>query len=78
MFGEAMPLSGEGATETLQASLDQGLLVDGNGWSQLHRMRHLASQACDEAQALLVYRFVKADGVRLFSDLAATVQTWVH
>ena len=66
------------AKETLRAALAQGLLLDDNGWSQLHRMRHLASQTYDEGQALLVYRFVKADGVRLLSDLAATVQTWVH
>ena len=55
-----------------------GLLVDGNGWSQLHRMRNLTSHTYDEAQALLVYRFVKVDGVRLFSELAARVQTWTQ
>ena len=66
------------AKETLQAALEQGLLVDGNGWSQLHRMRNLTSHTYDEAQALLVYRFVKVDGVRLFSELAARVRTWAQ
>lgn len=66
------------AKETLQAALEQGLLADGNGWSQLHRMRNLTSHTYDEAQALLVYRFLKSDGVRLFSELAAKVQTWVQ
>ena len=66
------------AKETLQAALEQGLMVDGNGWSQLHRMRNLTSHTYDEAQALIVYRFVKVDGVRLFSELAARVQTWTQ
>ncbi|MEV4782156.1 HI0074 family nucleotidyltransferase substrate-binding subunit [Burkholderia sp. LMU1-1-1.1] len=66
------------AKETLQAALEQGLMVDGNGWSQLHRMRNLTSHTYDEAQALIVYRFVKVDGVRLFSELAARVQTWAQ
>lgn len=64
------------AKETLQAALDQGLLVDGNGWSQLHRMRNLTSHTYDEAQALLIYSFIKNDGVRLFSSLAEEVRTW--
>lgn len=66
------------AKETLQAALEPGLLVDGNGWSQLYRMRNLTSHTYDEAQALLVYRFVKVDGVRLFSELAARVRTWAQ
>ena len=40
-------------------------------------MRNLTSHTYDEAQALLVYRFLKADGVRLFSELAEKVRTWV-
>ena len=64
------------AKEMLQAALEQGLLVDGNAWSQLHRMRNLTSHTYDETQALVVYRFVKTDGAQLFSELAAKVQTW--
>jgi nucleotidyltransferase substrate binding protein (TIGR01987 family) len=64
------------AKEALQSALDQGLLLDVDGWSELHRIRHLASQAYDEAQALLVYRFVKTDGVRLLAELANEVRTW--
>lgn len=64
------------AKETLQSALDQGLLLDVDGWSELHRIRHLARQAYDEAQALLVYRFVKTDGVRLLAELANEVRTW--
>jgi hypothetical protein len=40
-------------------------------------MRNLTSHTYDEAQALLVYRFIKTDGARLFSELSVTVKTWV-
>jgi hypothetical protein len=39
-------------------------------------MRNLTSHTYDEAQALLVYRFIKTDGAGLFSQLAVTVRTW--
>lgn len=66
------------AKETLQAALDQGLIGDGNSWSQLHRMRTLTSHTYDEAQALLVYRFIKTDGARLFSELSVKVKAWAN
>jgi nucleotidyltransferase substrate binding protein (TIGR01987 family) len=66
------------AKETLQAALDQGLLVDGNGWSQLHHMRNLTSHTYDEAQALLVYGFIKNEGIRLFLDLAKEASSWTE
>lgn len=64
------------AKDTLQAALEQGLLADGNGWSQLHRMRNLTSHTYDEAQAVRVYQFIKNDGVQLFRALAEQVRTW--
>ncbi|MQA23229.1 HI0074 family nucleotidyltransferase substrate-binding subunit [Rugamonas rivuli] len=64
------------AKDTLQAALDQGVLADGNGWSQLHRMRNLTSHTYDEAQAIVIYRFIKDEGVQLFAQLAETVRAW--
>lgn len=64
------------AKDTLQAALEQGLLADGNGWSQLHRMRNLTSHTYDEAQAVRVYQFIKNDGVQLFRTLAEQVRAW--
>jgi nucleotidyltransferase substrate binding protein (TIGR01987 family) len=64
------------AKDTLQAALEQGLLADGNGWSQLHRMRNLTSHTYDEAQAVQVYRFIKNDGFQLFRALAEKARTW--
>ncbi|MBV6325232.1 HI0074 family nucleotidyltransferase substrate-binding subunit [Duganella violaceipulchra] len=66
------------AKDTLQAALEQGLLADGNSWSQLHRMRNLTSHTYDEAQAMAVYQFVKNQGAQLFSELAKTVSTWTN
>lgn len=73
---EAREISALNARESLQGALEQGLLEDGDGWSQLHHMRNLTSHTYDEAQALLVYRFVKTDGVKLFSQLATKVRSW--
>ena len=65
------------AKDTLQAAVEQNLLVDGNGWSALHRMRNLTSHTYDEAQAIKVYTFIKQEGVILFDSLAKEVQLWV-
>lgn len=73
---EAKHLHAPSATEALRAALDQGLLVDGNGWSQLQNMRNLTSQTYEEAQALCVYRFIKRDGVLLLDELAKKVRAW--
>lgn len=73
---EAREISALNAKESLQGALEQGLLEDGDGWSQLHHMRNLTSHTYDEAQALLVYRFVKTDGVKIFSQLATKVRSW--
>ncbi|GJI92772.1 HI0074 family nucleotidyltransferase substrate-binding subunit [Duganella hordei] len=67
---ETKDISALNAKDTLQAALEQGLLVDGNGLSQLHRMRNLASHAYDETQARQVYRFIKNDGFQLLRVLA--------
>lgn len=73
---ETKEISALNAREALQNAIEQGLLIDGDGWSQLHHMRNLTSHTYDEAQALTVYRFIKTDGVRLFDELAQKVQLW--
>ena len=73
---EAKELHAPSAKEALDAALDQGLLVDRNGWSQLQHMRGLTSDTYDQAQTLGVYRFVKTDGVRLLAELAKNVRAW--
>lgn len=65
------------AKETLQEAFQQGLLHDGNGWSELHRMRNLTSHTYDEAEAIRVYQFVKKDGVVLLDALGKEVQSWI-
>jgi nucleotidyltransferase substrate binding protein (TIGR01987 family) len=65
------------AKETLQAALQQGLVTDGNGWSELHRMRNLTSHTYDETEAIRVYQFVKKDGVALLEALADEARSWI-
>jgi len=64
------------AKDVLQAALDQGVLVDGNGWTQLHRMRNLTSHTYDETQAVRVYQFIKTEGFQLFRALAEKAGAW--
>jgi nucleotidyltransferase substrate binding protein (TIGR01987 family) len=64
------------AKEILQQALQQGLLDDGNSWSELHRLRNLTSCTYDEAQAIKVYDFVKTQGIQLFAQLAEKVRAW--
>lgn len=59
------------AKDTLSAALSQGLIEDGNGWSQLHEMRNLTSHTYDERTAQRVYHFVQAQAVSLFKALYA-------
>jgi nucleotidyltransferase substrate binding protein (TIGR01987 family) len=67
---ETKDISVLNAKEALQAALEQELLVDDNGCSQLHRMRYLADQTYDEAKALTVYRYIQNDGIQWFRALA--------
>ena len=64
------------AKDVLQAGLEQGMLADGNGWTQLHRMRNLTSHTYDEAQAARVYQLIKSDGLQLFRALAEKAGAW--
>lgn len=66
------------AKEALQAALQQGLIEDGNSWTELHRMRNLTSHTYDEAEAIRVYRFVKQDGVILLESLAEATKSWTN
>jgi nucleotidyltransferase substrate binding protein (TIGR01987 family) len=65
------------AKDTLQAAVQQGLLENGNAWSELHRMRNLTSHTYDEAQARTVYVFVRDEGIHLFTALAEKVRSWI-
>ncbi len=62
------------AKDTLKAALEQGLIKDGDAWSNLHRNRNLVADIYDEALANRVYRYIKTEGSSLFSHLAARLE----
>ncbi len=57
------------AKDTLKAALAQKLIVDGNGWSEMHRMRNLTSHTYDEALAKEVDAFIRAHAMALFNQV---------
>jgi nucleotidyltransferase substrate binding protein (TIGR01987 family) len=56
--------------DALKAALEQGLITDGNLWSELHKNRNLTTHTYDEQQAEKIYLFVKKTAVNLFNSLA--------
>lgn len=62
--------------ETLQAALQAGFIVDGNGWSDLQRMRNLTSHTYDETLASTVCDFIGGPGQALFAALASLAAQW--
>lgn len=61
---------------TLQAALEVGLIEDGNGWTELHRMRNLTTHTYDESLAEEVYAFVCQSGLSLLKQLVDRAETW--
>jgi len=59
--------------DVLNAALEQGLITDGNLWSQLHKNRNLTTHTYDEEEAQKIYLFVKTQAVKLFFALAQQI-----
>ncbi len=62
--------------EIFKAALRHGLIVDGNAWSELQRMRNLTTHTYDEKLAGRVYDYVMRDGLGLFQQLTKEAETW--
>lgn len=58
------------AKDTIAAAIEQGMVGDGNLWTEMHRMRNLTSHTYDPELAQSVYEFVIATGVAEFENLA--------
>lgn len=58
------------AKDTIAAAIEQGMVDDGNLWTEMHRMRNLTSHTYDPELAQSVYKFVIATGVVEFESLA--------
>lgn len=55
--------------DTLREALAQGLIADGNAWTELQEHRNLTSHTYNEAIAQSVYVFVRGKGLALFEAL---------
>lgn len=64
------------AKDTIAAAIEQGLLEDGNTWTEMHRMRNLTSHTYDPALARDVYKFVIVTGAGEFERLAGRMRNW--
>lgn len=62
------------AKDTLKAAFQQGLIQDGDAWSNLHQHRNLTSHTYDSELAIDVYAYLKQEGLKLFQDLAKTLE----
>lgn len=65
---------GEEAFAVLPRALALGLIADGEGWTEMRQKRNLTSHTYDEALAVQVAAFVRAEAVALFDALLATLQ----
>lgn len=61
------------ARDTLAAALQQGLIVDGSAWSELHRMRNQTSHTYDQELALTIYQYLKSAGIVHLQKLQVTL-----
>jgi nucleotidyltransferase substrate binding protein (TIGR01987 family) len=55
--------------DTLREALNQGLIDDGNGWTELLENRNLTSHTYDAKLSMDVYTFLKSKGLMLFEAL---------
>ena len=62
--------------DTLRAALEQGLIADGNAWSELLRYRNLTSHTYDEEMAREVVAFVRAHGLDLLAAACRKLDAW--
>ena len=64
----------EEAFAVLPRAFANRLVTDEGAWNQLRKMRNLTSHTYHEPYAVQVAAFVRADGVRLFTELAQTLK----
>jgi nucleotidyltransferase substrate binding protein (TIGR01987 family) len=64
--------------EVIRQSLQAGLIEDGNAWSEAQRQRNLTSHTYDESLSIVVFAFVKTQGVVLLRSLVVKAESWVE
>jgi nucleotidyltransferase substrate binding protein (TIGR01987 family) len=73
LFLEFKGIDARGPKDALREALAQGLISDGNAWTELLEQRNLTSHTYDEGIARGVFSFVRAKGAALFDGFAAEI-----
>lgn len=64
----------EDAHSVVPEGFKRRLIVNEKAWSDMRKFRNLTSHTYDEAKAIAVAAFVRADGVHLFEGLLDTLR----
>ena len=64
--------------EVIRQSLQAGLIQDGNAWTAAQHHLNMTSHTYDEPLSLVVYAFVRSQGVLLLRDLADAADGWIE
>lgn len=64
----------EGAFEVIPELFKRRVITDATAWGEMRKMRNRVAHTYDEAVALQVAAFARADAVRLLDDLLATLK----
>ena len=59
--------------DTLREALAQGLIGDGNAWTELQEQRNLTSHTYDEGIAKSVFSFLRSKGAALFDGFETEI-----
>ena len=62
--------------DVIRHSLQAGLIYDGNAWTAAQHHRNMTSHTYDEPLSLVVYAFIRGQGVLLLRDLADAANQW--
>lgn len=64
--------------DVIRQSLQSGLIQDGNAWTAAQHHRNMTSHTYDEPLSVVVYAFVRNQGVSLLRDLARVADGWTE
>jgi len=64
--------------DAIKEALAQGLIEDGDGWTEMQENRNITTHTYDESDAGKVFSFIKEKGIILFEALEKTLKDSLH
>lgn len=64
--------------DAIRQALQAGLIQDGNAWTAAQHHRNMTSHTYDEPLSLVVYAFVRNQGVALLRGLSSAADGWTE